>query len=253
MSSEHSFWHARYQQQAGWTLNTRRYIFGQIGISLDDRLIEVGSGSGAVLESLARDGYAHLCGIDLDLAALLDAKIAHPNICADGMSLPFSNASFSHSMCHFFLLWVSDPLIALQEMARVTKPGGWVLALAEPDYGGRISCPDALERLADLQTRALAHQGADIHMGRRLISLFTEIGLEDIFVGIIPAQCGGNAQPNAFLQDRDILNRDLAGLIDQEEFEALVCQAEKGSSENESMWFVPIFYAFGQVPRDKTG
>lgn len=253
MSSDHSTWHARYQQQAGWTTDTRRYIFDKIGICAHDRLLEVGCGSGAVLETLARDGYTHLNGIDRDLDTLMDANIPHPHVCADGLQLPFVNASFAHCLCHFYLLWVPDPLIALKEMARVTKPGGWVLALAEPDYGSRLSYPQALEHIADLQTRSLKRQGANVHMGRGLISLFTETGLEDISVGIIAAQWKGSKQSNSFLQDKHILMRDLAGLIDQEEIDSLLSQAEESVSAECSMWFVPIFYAFGRVPLDKKG
>jgi SAM-dependent methyltransferase len=253
VSSDPSFWHARYQQQAGWTLDTRKYIFDKIGMCADDRLLEVGCGSGAVLETLTLDGYAHLVGIDFDLNTLIEANIPHPYACADGLKVPFSNASFAHCLCHFYLLWVSDPLSALKEMARVTKPGGWVLALAEPDYGGRISHPESLIRLGDLQTRSLKRQGANVHMGRGLISLFTEIGLEDVLVGIIAAKSDGNGQIDSFLQDQDILTRDLAGLIDQEELETLLSQAEESTSRDEPIWFVPIFYAFGRVPLEIKG
>ena len=253
MSSDRSFWHTRYHQQAGWTLDTRRYIFDTIGISPHERLLEVGCGSGAVLETLAHDGYAHLYGLDRDISTLMDANISHPHVCADGLKIPFANASFAHCLCHFYLLWVTDPLIALQEMTRVTKPGGWVLALAEPDCGGRISFPHALEQIGELQTRSLELQGVDTHMGRRLISLFNEIGLEDVLAGIIPAQCGGSQQADPFLQDRDILARDLKDLIEPDELDSLLSQAEESASSDDTMWFVPIYYAYGRVPLEAKG
>lgn len=253
MSSDHTFWHARYQQQAGWTLETRKYIFNKIGISLRDHLLEVGCGSGAVLETLKRDGYSNLLGIDRYLTTLSSANIPHPCACADGLHIPFTKASFAHCMCHFYLLWVSDPIQALREMARVTKPGGWVLSLAEPDYGGRISYPDILDQIADLQTRSLELQGANVRLGRRLRHLFTEIGLEDIYSGIIAAQWTSGTENSLFMEDMGVLSHDLADVIDQSELDTLLSQAEDNTSADVSVWFVPIFYAFGRVPQLKKG
>jgi len=56
------FWHQRYTQQAGWTLEARRYIFRQIGLEKFAAILEVGSGTGAILSSLYQDGYTHLFG-----------------------------------------------------------------------------------------------------------------------------------------------------------------------------------------------
>jgi SAM-dependent methyltransferase len=79
---------------------------------------------------LESDGFKQLTGIDRDLNTLLSPEIPHPSACADGLRLPFEDASFDHCLCHFYLMWVSDPLTALREMARVTTPGGCVLVCA---------------------------------------------------------------------------------------------------------------------------
>ena len=247
MSSEHSFWHARYRQQASWTENTRRYIFNKIGISLDDSLLEAGCGSGAVLEVLGSEGYRSLTGIDHDLSTLLQANIPHSSTCADGLRLPFQDASFSHCLCHFYLMWVSDPLTSLREMARVTTPGGWVLTLAEPDYGGRIDYPQALDRLGEMQTKALRTQGADIRMGRRLLVLFKECGLDEVGAGIISAQWGKDTDNNSFRNDWLVLTRDLVDMVTAYELDTLRSRAEASTSIGEGIWFVPIFYAYGRV------
>ncbi|MEK6193828.1 MAG: methyltransferase domain-containing protein [Deltaproteobacteria bacterium] len=253
MKRDISFWHARYHQQASWTSATREYIFKQIGILPHDRLLEVGCGSGAVLEMLARDGFYNLTGIDIDHSTMYETHILHSHVCADGLKIPFPNASFAHSLCHFYLLWLQNPMIALEEMTRITQPDGWVLARAEPDYGGRISSPHALERLGNLQTRSLEHQGADVRMGRRLRGLFTDAGLVDVQGGIIAAQWAPGGAESTFMQDREVLAHDLDGLIGQSEFDDLMSQAEESILVDQSIWFVPIFYAFGRVPPSKKG
>ena len=62
-------------------------------------------------------------------------------------------------------------------MVRVTHPGGFVLALAEPDYGGRIDYPTELSQIGDWQKNALKQQGANPLMGRELRSIFSHAGI----------------------------------------------------------------------------
>ena len=144
-------------------------------------------------------------------------------------------------------MWVSDPLTALREMARVTTPGGWVLTLAEPDYGGRIDYPQALDRLGEMQTKALRTQGADIRMGRRLLALFKECGLDEVGAGIISSQWGPDTDNNSFRNDWQVLKRDLADVVPASELEVLMSSAEASTSKGDCIWFIPIFYAYGRV------
>ena len=252
MGSDQPFWHARYRQQAGWTDVARRYIFKQAGISRSDHLLEAGFGNGALLEKLEHEGYRHLTGIDLDFKTLLSIEISHPFACADGLQLPFQDASFDHNLCHFYLMWVSDPLTALCEMARVTAPGGYVLAMAEPDYGGRIDHPEALRRLGEMQTQALLSQGADVRLGRRLLTLFRDCGLDDVNAGIISAQWKPGDKNNSFMDDYNVLTHDLLDAVPANELEALLSRAEASASKGDAIWFVPIFYAYGRVPIHNT-
>ena len=83
-------------------------------------------------------------------------------------------AIFDITFCHFLLLWVRDPLQALREMKRVTRPGGSILALAEPDYDHRIDKPDELAPLGRWQAESLQRQGADPGLGGHLAELFLQ-------------------------------------------------------------------------------
>jgi len=75
-------------------------------------------------------------------------------------------------------------------MRRVVKPGGWVVALAEPDYGGRIDYPDQLSALGWKQASALSAQGADTNAGRKLAGWLAETGLKGIQTGLLGGQWG---------------------------------------------------------------
>lgn len=62
-----------------------------------------------------------------DKAQKQDLKIEYQ--VADVMNLPFADDSFDRVSISFGIRNVQDPMKALQEMARVTKPGGQVLIL----------------------------------------------------------------------------------------------------------------------------
>ncbi|MHB1416072.1 MAG: class I SAM-dependent methyltransferase, partial [Chloroflexota bacterium] len=101
------------------------------------RVLEVGSGTGALTGELAGRTDGLVIGVDMDEAALtFAAGLGGTATYARGQAecLPFGDASFDVVYCHFLLLWVADAPLALREMRRVCRSGGFVLALAEPDY-----------------------------------------------------------------------------------------------------------------------
>jgi ubiquinone/menaquinone biosynthesis C-methylase UbiE len=241
------FWQKRYIQQVRWTLATRSYIFNKTGISPSRSILEVGCGSGAVLESLKSDGFSNIIGLDIDLQAL--RLIGSKNIInADAFTIPFPINYFDISLCHFFLLWVKDPFKALKEMMRITKTGGWVIALAEPDYGGRIDFPEKLEKLGKTQLRALREQGADVYAGRKLKSYFNECNLENMESGIISAQWTQGFDNEDFEMEWSVMRKDLKCQNSPEELARYYQIDLKASRQGKRVLFVPIFYAFGQVP-----
>ena len=135
----------------------------------------MGCGTGAVTARLHSYAQSGVYGLDLNLAYLTLARQNDPGtrfVGGDACQIPCSSGVFDAVVCHYFLLWVSQPETALAEMIRVTRPGGAVIAFAEPDYGGRIDYPPRLAELGRLQTEAMRDQGADPETGRKLSSLF---------------------------------------------------------------------------------
>jgi len=248
LADEAQFWHARYCQQVTWTTGARRYIFDQLAIPKVSRLLEVGCGSGALLESLISDGYGNSYGLDIDLKALNLAHLSVPLVHGDGYLLPFLDRSFDGCLCHFYLLWLKHPEISLSEMVRVTRTGGWVIALGEPDYGGRIDFPPELEIPGKLQTESLMHQGADPLIGRRLRRLLREAGLAQVQSGIISAEWKQQDDEANDELEWQVLEKDLQGMASQSEMEGWRAIDLKARREGSRVLFVPIFYAYGSKP-----
>lgn len=241
--------HRRYQQQAGWTAGLRRFIFQRFGWNRLERVLEVGCGTGAVLAELEQG--PQILGIDIDLDSLHHARqiAGHALLSqADVFALPFRDGAFSLTYCHFLLLWLSDPLAALSEMKRVTRPGGVLVALAEPDYGHRIDYPPELAILGDWQAEALHRQGADPELGRKLRSLFASSGLENAQSGLLGGEWSGPPPQEDCEIEWSTLREDLRGEIPAEALDRLQALDSSAWQRGDRVLFVPTFYALGQVP-----
>ncbi|TLN23643.1 methyltransferase domain-containing protein, partial [bacterium] len=244
-------WHRRFSQQARWTEEIRRFIVQQLHLAQAHRILEAGCGTGAVLSSMQHLlPSARFFGIDLRADYLEEAQQFAPQshlAAADANALPAADASFDAVICHYFLLWVKEPQDVLAEMKRVTRPGGVVVALAEPDYGGRIDYPVPLVELGRLQGQALQIQGADPYMGRKLNALFHQAGLTDVHAGLLGGQWSEPPAFEAWESEWAVLQTDLANTIPQDRLDALRSVDAAAWQKGERILFVPTFYAWGKV------
>jgi ubiquinone/menaquinone biosynthesis C-methylase UbiE len=243
-------WHRRFTQQARWTQDLRAYLFQRVGLEEAQRVLEVGCGTGAILSSLP-NAVPLQVGLDIDRAHLNLAMRKSPKARltqGDGNSLPYPDDCFHISLCHFLLLWVADPEQVLREMERVTHPGGVVLALAEPDYGGRIDYPEALAQLGAWQTESLKEQGADPRMGRKLAGLFHKAGLEPVETGVLGGQWTGSPDWEAWETEWTVLEADLEKTFQVSKTWKVLKDLDRSATEKgKRVLFVPTFYAYGRV------
>jgi ubiquinone/menaquinone biosynthesis C-methylase UbiE len=140
-----SHWALVYQET---TLDARIYQDRKaIALQLIERLrlppaasvLEVGCGAGLSTIALAMRGY-HVDALDtvptmLDLTRqrLLEAGIDDRvrTICADVHQLPIADNSYDLAFALGVLPWLDKPCAAIREMARVTRPAGYVLVTAD--------------------------------------------------------------------------------------------------------------------------
>jgi SAM-dependent methyltransferase len=241
-------WQRRFLQQARWTAELRKYLLPRAGLGQAQRVIEIGCGSGAILGGIQPHPQHQIFGLDLDPTFLTLAREAVPVVHltrGDAHSLPFAGETFDMVLCHFLLLWVRDPQTAVAEMVRVTRRGGAIMALAEPDYGGRLDYPDLLAGLGQEQTRALRRQGADPLIGRRLASLLAGAGVKHVEAGVLGGRWATPPGPDELALEWAVLESDLSGIIPEEELSCLRTLDEASWKRGERVLFVPTFYAWG--------
>ena len=242
--------HQRYSEQADWTKEIRKYLFSRVPIQTKNNVLEVGSGTGAVMQSLLEEGDFSITGVDIDQSVLRYAQKQGETfrlIQATGVELPFPANSFKISYCHYLLLWTSNPERILLEMRRVTQPGGCVIALAEPDYGSRIDYPPPLDLVGEQQTQALQAQGADTSMGRKLSTTFCKVGLEDVQIGILGASWKTGSNQENIKTEWMTIHSDLEGILTEEDFSTYRDIEESAWKHGSRVLFIPTFYAVGSV------
>jgi ubiquinone/menaquinone biosynthesis C-methylase UbiE len=244
-------WHQRYQQQARWTQNLRQFLYDQVGIQRAHKILDIGCGTGVLENELNQISSSHVFGLDIDFSPLrvaMEYALKSTYTVGDGLFIPFQSGIFDITMCHFLLLWVNKPLRVLEEMARVTRPQGFVLALAEPDYGGRIDYPPDLAQVGTWQTESLKQQKANPFMGRELRSIFSQVGLENVEVGVLGGQWGEEMSDQDIQLEWEVLQLDLLQnmefTLQVDKFKALELASRRA---HQRILFVPTFYAFGKV------
>jgi ubiquinone/menaquinone biosynthesis C-methylase UbiE len=263
-------WHARFSQQADWTRQLRNYIFDSVRLTRACCILEVGCGTGTLLAELpcrtctpfgprARRGetacasagkQAAVHGLDLEPARLAEARV-HARRArltnGDAHRLPYPAQTFDLTFCHFLLMWVKDPAEVLREMRRVTRRKGYVLALAEPDYSGRVDQPKELAPLGRWQAESLQRQGADPHLGRRLAGLFAEAGIKIIETGSLRGRGTHLLTPGEWELEWAVLEADLAGFVPAGKFQKMKRLDEAAWRRGERVLYVPTYYAWGRV------
>lgn len=239
-------WHTRYAQQATWTRDLRTYIFEKTGLSNAQSVLEVGCGTGAILSELPKQSNIH--GLDIDPVALTQCRVNAPDVFlirGNALELPYPDESFDIVYSHFLLLWVDNPLQALQEMKRVTRRGGYVIAFAEPDYDARVDEPAELIALGKWQTEALVRQGADPSLGARLAELFFEAGIPIVETGTIQGQ-RNEPSPDEWEIEWDVIESDLTGQVAEADIHRMKQLHKQARERKTRSLHVPTHFAWGR-------
>ena len=84
---------------------------------------------------------------------------------SDVHNLNIENNQFDLTTCQTLLMHCKDPLTALSEMMRITKPGGYILAIEPTNILNRMQFFDALRVLSPLDQSKLYHIWSCYHAG----------------------------------------------------------------------------------------
>jgi len=153
-------------------------------------VLDVGCGPGTITADLATlVTPARVTALETTAAALglARAEITRRGLVnvdfavGDVHALEFADDSFDVVHAHQVLQHVTDPVAALREMRRVTRPGG-VVAVRDSDYAAFTWFPESPELTAwlDLYQRVARGNGGEPDAGRRLLAWAHEAGFTDV-------------------------------------------------------------------------
>lgn len=95
------------------------------------RVLDLGAGTGAAGRAVLAAGAAGVVAVDAAFGMLAyESARRPPAAVGDALALPFRATAFDAAVAAFSLNHLSDPAAGFREMARVTRPGGALLAAA---------------------------------------------------------------------------------------------------------------------------
>ncbi|MFI7701301.1 class I SAM-dependent methyltransferase [Nonomuraea sp. NPDC049480] len=152
------------------------------------KLLDVGSGPGTITADLAGlVGHVTASEVTAEALDLAKAEVAARGLgnvdfaVADAHALPYDDDTFCVVHAHQVLQHVGDPVLALREMRRVTKPTGYVAA-RDGDYAAFAWYPriPELDEWLALYQKVARGNGGEPDAGRRLLSWARAAGFEDV-------------------------------------------------------------------------
>jgi SAM-dependent methyltransferase len=159
-------------------------------LSSGQTLLDVGCGPGTITADLAAIvAPGRVTAMELTDAALelARAEIGRRGLdtvdfaVGDVQRLDVPDGSFDVVHAHQVLQHVGDPVAALREMRRVTRPGG-IVAVRDSDYAAFAWFPrlPELDEWMDLYQRVARGNGGEPDAGRRLLSWAHAAGFADV-------------------------------------------------------------------------
>ncbi|GLW63925.1 hypothetical protein Arub01_21690 [Actinomadura rubrobrunea] len=204
-----------YLDEAAETLAAvKREILRKLAPEPGHRMLDVGCGNGTdVLELAGRVAPSgEAVGVDVNERAIEEAlaRSAGTGVpaafaTANAYALPFPDGRFDACRAERIVQHLADPVGAISEMVRVTRPGGRVL-VADPDHG--MWAPDLDDREA-VRT-VLTWWFDNIRnpwIGRRLPGLLRAAGLAEVQVTMMPVVLDGIAAADSLTGFGDAVRR----------------------------------------------
>lgn len=196
-------WKDRFSEQLKWTKDLREHIYNKIELKPQQKLLEIGCGTGALLKEIGQLFQVEITGIDINNERIEIARkrLKSENISAllhimDILSNSFEDETFDFITSNYLFLWIKDLDKCFDEIYRILKPNGILLIFAEPDYGGLIEHPKTGLKKALISN--LKKAGADPEVGRKLNHYFyNKFKISEQFCASIP-WISNNNQSNLF-------------------------------------------------------
>ena len=231
------------------------YLLAHLNVGMD--LLDVGCGPASITADLAeRVTPGRVVALDAASGALEAARATLRDrglseqvevTSGDVMALPFEDATFDVVHAHQVLQHLADPVGALAEMRRVTRPGG-IVAVRDAVYSAMTWFPEpaGMEQWRSVYMATARANGGEPDAGSRLLSWARAAGFTDVTASA-STWCYATPADRAW-QSQTWAQRCLTsfgpravelGLADRADLETMA-QAWRQWGDSEDAWFVVV-------------
>ena len=229
----------------------------RLALKPGEAVLEVGCGTGVFLPGLDAGvgGGGRVVGLD-HAPALLDQareRLASSGIVdrvelvkGDANLLPFDDATFDAAHCERVLMHLEEPPRAIDEMVRVVRPGGRVVAAEVFGAGATMDHPDI--EASHLIESTMISGIRNLYMGIQLRALFVEAGLTEVHGEVVGYFEEELDQDEAEEYARIAGELAARGRLDPARAEAAIAALEDRRTRGAHCGLALIFVVSGRVP-----
>lgn len=153
-----------------------REALANLDLPTRESVLDVGCGTGVLTRVLREECPGRVVGLDADVSLL--SAVRPPVVRGDATHLPFRDDSFDLVVCQALLVNLPDPVVAVEEFARVAANA---VAVVEPDNSA-VTVESTVDAESALARRAREHYldgvETDVALGADAADLLDEADLD---------------------------------------------------------------------------
>lgn len=235
-------------------------FYTELGIKEGMRVLDVGCGTGLMTREISRiiGSTGEAIGVDIDrellqYASNLGSKENISNIryeFQNSTNLEFEDNVFDIVYSSRLLNRLSNPLRAVNEMVRVTKPDGIVAAI-DIDFGTIVRYPEIPEyaQALDQHLKYFISKGVDPFIGRKMYSMFKAANLKNVRVLNFNYELFNEDKPlNDYLTIySDVINLWIErGLVEKNEGKCIFSEIKNATYKQYFLEYSSLFACIGK-------